>query len=316
MVGKYIIVGVLSLCILSGCSRYTTTADTSLQKQPRISKTNVAPSSRFLKRKVAVGRFTNETKYGKGFFSDESTPNLGKQAMDILSAKLTETDKFLLLERSDIDLINKELAMNNNQPLKIAADYLIIGSVSEFGRKETGEVGVFSRSKKQTAYAKVYIRLIDVSTGQAIYAEEGAGEAFSEAGTVLGVGAKAGYDATLNDKAISAAITKLVNNIIENLLDKPWRSYILSQENGAYIISGGKSQGIRVGDSFSVFERGKKVVNPQTNIPIELPGKKVASIKVESLAGTTPENEISFCSKTSGELPAADFSNYYIQEGQ
>ena len=176
--------------------------------------------------------------------------------MDILSARLVASEKFIMLEREDLDLINSELEMNNLGSINIAADYLILGSISGFGRNTTGEVGVFSRTKKQTAFAKVNIRLVDVSTGQMIYSEEGSGEAFSEVGTVLGAGSRAGYDSSLNDKVISVAISKLVNNIIENLTEKPWRSYILNIQNDNIVIAGGKTQGINIGDTFNVFKKG------------------------------------------------------------
>jgi hypothetical protein len=239
---------------------------------------------------------------------------IGKQASDILAARITATEKFILLERIDLDKISKELKFGNLGSLNIPADYLIIGSVSEFGRKEVSDVGVFSRVKRQVAYAKVNVRLIDVRTGQVIYSAEGDGEAQSEAGSVLGVGARAGYDSTLNDKAISAAISKLVNNIIETLMDKPWRSYLLANQGASYVISGGKSQGIRQGDSFGVYQRGNRIVNPQTGMPIELPGQLIAKIRVDSLAGDDPQNEVSFCSVVSGSVPGTDFRDYYIQE--
>jgi hypothetical protein len=234
--------------------------------------------------------------------------------MDILSARLGATEKFILLERVDIEKINKELKLGNLSSLKIPADYLIIGSVSEFGRKTTGDVGIFSRTKRQTAYAKVNIRLIDVYTSQIIYSEEGEGEAFSEAGEVFGVGGRAGYDSTLNDKAISAAISKLVSNIVGNLLEKPWRSYILSYQDGMYIIAGGKSQGIREGDMFGVYQRGKRVLNPQTNMMIELPSKLTGTIKVNSFIGTDPLNEVSTCSVLSGDLPRGNFEEVFVQQ--
>ncbi|MCU7493901.1 MAG: curli production assembly protein CsgG [Ignavibacteria bacterium] len=285
------------------------------ETKPQISATLTQPE-KTLKRKVAIARFTNETKYGQGFFYDKNDDPLGKQAMDILSAKLAATGKFLLLERSDLNQVIKEKGMGKISEENIAADYLILGSVSEFGRKTTSDVGVFSRTKTQTAYAKVNIRLVDVHTSQIIYSEEGEGEATAESGTVLGVGERADYDATLNDKVISAAISKLVNNIIENLLDKPWRSYILSLEDNNIIISGGKSQGIKEGDTFNVFRRGKKVNNPQTNTVIELPGKQIASIKVISTFGNTEPEEISYCEKISGDIPAQDFSDLYIEENK
>ena len=93
--------------------------------------------------------------------------------MDILSARLAEADKFILIERSDLASINSELAMAEKEKLKINADYLIVGSVSEFGRKESSNTGVFSRTKSQVAYAKVNVRLIDVYTGQIIFGASG-----------------------------------------------------------------------------------------------------------------------------------------------
>jgi curli biogenesis system outer membrane secretion channel CsgG len=281
---------------------------------PQVSKTVAAKQERFLKRKVAIARFSNETKYGQGFFYDENNDRLGKQAMDILSAKLTATDKFIMLERVDLTHLTKEKQMGNLVDLNIPADYLILGSVVEFGRKTTSDVGIFSRTKKQTAQAKVNVRLVDVATSQVVYSEEGDGEASSEVGTVLGVGEQAEYDATLNDKVISAAIAKLVNNIVENLLDKPWRSYLLAYEDGSYIISGGALQGIKVGDTFTVYRHGQKVNNPQTNTMIELPGKAIGKIRVQSLVDGDVTSEISVCSKTSGDLPTSAFAEYYVQE--
>lgn len=285
------------------------------EKKPQVSKVLIEEApKRFLKRKVAIARFSNETKYGQGFLLDESNDRIGKQAMDILSAKLASTGKFLLLERSDIEKINKELDRGDISNLKITADYLIVGSVSEFGRKTVGKVGVFSRTKKQITHTKVNIRLIDVHTSQIIYSEEAEGEAFSEAGTVFGFGDRAGYDSSLNDKVISAAISKLVNNVIENLLDKPWRSYILSYEEGHFIIAGGRSQSIKENDIFTVFRRGKKVKNPQTNMFIELPGQPVGKIKVIKLLGSNPSDEISLCTSLGGNIPVNNFDELYIQE--
>ena len=280
---------------------------------PQVSESLASPE-RSLKRKVAIARFSNETKYCQGFFYDQNDDRLGKQAMDIFSAKLTASEKFIMLERVDLAHLTKEKQLDTLADLNIPADYLILGSVSEFGRKTTSDVGIFSRSKKQTAYAKVNVRLVDVKTSQIIYSEEGEGEAFSEAGTVLGVGNTADYDATLNDKVISAAISKLVDNISERLLDKPWKSYILSFQDGNYIISGGAMQGIKEGDTFTVYKKGQKVNNPQTGIPIELPGKEVGKIQVQTLVKGDVNSELSICLKTSGELPTSNFIDYYVQE--
>lgn len=272
----------------------------------------VAFDKKGVKRKVAIGRFTNESKYGQSFFLDkESKDRLGKQAVDILSAKLVATEKFILIERADLDKIQSELGIGGKGEHHNMADYLILGSVTEFGRKDVGDVGVFSRTKRQMAFSKVHIRLVEVATGQIVYSEEGSGEAYSEAGSVLGVGTRAGYDTTLNDKAIEAAITNVASNIIENLLERPWKGYILARNAGQYLISGGKTQNIKVGDVFEVVAEGQKVRNPQNNTEITLPGQVVGRLRVNATFGETQADEVSSCELVSGSLATWDAAQNY-----
>jgi curli biogenesis system outer membrane secretion channel CsgG len=245
-----------------------------------------------LKRKVAIARFSDETKNGSSFFVDKNNDQIGKQASDILSARLTESGKFLIFERTDLEKIKNEQTIAQISSDIVGTDYLIIGSVSEFGRKTTSETGIFSRNKIQIASATVNVRLVDTANGQIVFSQEAQGEARAEANTVFGVGERAAFDTTLNDKAISAAISKLVSNLMENLLDKPWKAYLIGEQDGLYIMTGGKSQGIKAGDKFSLWVAGKKIKNPQTGLLIELPGNKLGDIEVVQTLGTN-DNEIS-----------------------
>ena len=270
-----------------------------------------------LKRKVAIARFTNETQYAKGIFFDKNNNNpVEKQAADILATKLASSGKFLLLERQDIDKILEELKNTSGSSgyQKVGADYLIVGSVTEFGRKVVGDQNVFSRSKTQTVYAGVSLRLIDVSTGEIIYSEEGKGEASTVAKTSMGLGETADYDASLNDKAISVAISKLVENIINNCMNRPWKSYFLTYDEGGIIVSGGKSQGIKIGDIFDVSEKGRTVKNTQTGMSIDLPGKLVGKVRVDFVGGENPQNEYSLVSFNEGTIDKNNLSNYFIKE--
>ena len=67
-----------------------------------------AQEGKTLKRKVAIGRFSNETQYGKGLFYDKENDPMRKQALDILSSKLAASGKFILLERDDLDILVEE----------------------------------------------------------------------------------------------------------------------------------------------------------------------------------------------------------------
>ncbi len=232
-----------------------------------------------LKRKVAVLRFSNETKYGRGVFGDKEKA-IEKQAEDILKARLVDSGAVLLVE-SDLPA-NADIQDVDT----IGADFAILGSVSEFGRQVTSETGVFSRTKKQVAYAAVNLRLIDTRSGVVVYAEEGRGEADIEAGRVFGVGSDAAYDSTINDKAISAAIGSLIGNILQNLDAAPWRTSVVAIDGNTVMIAGGSDQGISIGDVLVVLKQGEKVKNHQLGGTIQLPGKELGRIKVVSFFGS------------------------------
>jgi len=277
---------------------------------------SVVETGRVIKRKVAIGRFSNETQYAKGIFYDKENDPMGKQALDILSAKLAASGKFMLLERGDLEKLLEEAKNSENGAATIGADYLIIGSITEFGRKNTGKSGVFTNVKTQTVEAAVAIRLVDVSTGLIIYSDEGKGAAELTTKTTMGVGGRADYDATLSDKAISEAIGQLVENIINKCTNKPWRSYFLAYDADAQLISGGASQGIKAGDIFNVKTKGKKVKNPQTGVMIELPGKVIGTVTVVDTAGDTPETEYSYVTFSGNgiNIDANKLSDYIIEE--
>jgi curli biogenesis system outer membrane secretion channel CsgG len=267
----------------------------------------------FLKRKVGIARFSNETQSGTTFLVDDSGDRIGKQAADILSARLAETGKFLMFERLDADDVSAEQMLAGLKEQGVSIDYLIVGSVSEFGRSTESESGIFQRTKTQKAYAKVNVRIIDVATTRIIFATEGAGEATSEVKKTLGVGSSAGFDQSLTDKAMSAAISQMISNLTENMTNKPWQSFVLAKEDDLYIISGGQSQGLTTGAQLYLYETGRTVKNPQTGALITLPGKKVGSMEVVYSVGEDEFNELSFVTIKDGAI-TEPLDHYFVSD--
>ncbi len=304
------IISILFISLLVGGSVIAQNTKTTIE--PQVQSTN--EKGKTLKRKVAISRFSNETQYGKGVFYDKKNDPMAKQALDILSARLASSGKFILLERSEMNEVENEQGVNAAEYAKIGADYIIVGSITQFGRKNTGDVTLFSQAKTQTVEAAVSIRLIDVSTGQIIYSEEAKGDAELKSKTTMGFGGSADFDASLSDKAISGAISQLTENIINNCMDRPWKAYFLAVEDGDVYMSGGKSQGVNEGDTFVVKEKGKSVKNPQTGMMMNLPGKNVAKIKVTFSGGTTSADEFSIVEFTEGSIDENKLSNYFIEE--
>jgi curli biogenesis system outer membrane secretion channel CsgG len=306
-------IALFAALMLAGCATVKEPTVVRPDRGADVSPTAQEPKH-LLKRRVVIARFSNESLYGKSVLLGDKASMIGQMASDTLASRLVASDKFLLFERSDSEAILDGLNRGTLRDLKLPADYLIVGSLSEFGRSTSGETGVFSHTKKQTAKARVNLRLVDAATAQVIYSEEGVGEAETETGTVLGIGTKAGDDSTLDSEAISAAISKLVSNVVENLMAQPWRSYVLARDGDRLIIGGGTSQGLRPGQRLALIQRGRRVENPQTGIAMELPGEKIATLQVQSCFGNTPETEGSTCALVSGANPTEELSQYVVEE--
>ena len=204
--------------LLSGCVSRAINESVA-DKGPQIIIAPLPPSERMT---IAVGRFTNESVYGSGLFTDESGDRIGKQAADLLAKHLLSTQRFTVVERIDIGkLKNEATLMGTNeagfkQNLK-GVDALILGSVVELGRETTTSGWLIGKEKIQRARARVVLRLADPKTGELFYTQEGSGDATMSATSTLGFGGTAGFDSTLEGKAIDAAIVNLMNNVVNTL---------------------------------------------------------------------------------------------------
>jgi curli biogenesis system outer membrane secretion channel CsgG len=171
---------------------------------------------------IGIGRFSNESIYGSGLFTDESGDRIGKQASDMLARHLLETQRFKVVERPDLGKLRAEAALRgeNDDRFKqnlLGVDALILGSVVELGRETTGGIWLLGKEKTQRARARVVLRLVDPKTGELFYTQEGSGDASISATSTLGFGGTAGFDSTLEGKAIDAALVNLMNNITRTL---------------------------------------------------------------------------------------------------
>ena len=264
--------------------------------------TQAVPAKPVLKRKIALGRITNETSYGKSLLRDSAGDPLGKQVTDLLSKSLVESGAYIVFERADIGKLKDESALIGTKLNLVGVDALIIGSLTEFGRKTQGQSGFASSSKKQVAFAKVDLRVVDANTGLVFFATSGAGESSTESSSTFGFGSQAAYDGTLNDTAIRQAISEAVNRLSTEMAGRPWQTYLLSAEQGQYFVSGGKAQGLRPGMVFSVQTTGSKIKSPQTGFEITLPGREVAQLRIDSNFGDTEATEGSAASLVSGSI--------------
>ncbi len=304
-----VILASLSATLLFGCATQTppvvqkeSAPSIAAQKAAQKAIIEQAPVTPTLKRKIALGRITNETSYGRSLLRDQHGDPLGKQVSDLMSKSLTESGAYLVFERPDITRIQAEGSLSDTKLNLIGVDALIIGSLTEFGRKTVGETGFASSSKRQVAFAKVDLRVVDTKTGHVFFAASGAGEASTETASTFGFGSQAAYDGTLNDTAIRQAVSEVVSKLSTEMNSRPWQTYILKADNNQVFIGGGKAQGIKPGMIFSVKTQGEKIKSPQTGAEISLPGRSIAQLRVDANFGDSELNEGSVTSVTSGSI--------------
>ena len=174
---------------------------------------------------ISVGKFDNRSTYLRGIFSD-GVDRLGSQAKTILVGHLQETGRFNVLERENMAEIADEAKLSGKQQTLRGADYVITGDVVEFGRKETGDqqlFGILGSGKKQTAYSKVTLNVVDVTTSQVVFTASGAGEYALSDREVIGFGGSSGYDSTLNGKVLDLAIREAVDRLVDGITKGTWQ---------------------------------------------------------------------------------------------
>lgn len=174
---------------------------------------------------LIVGKFNNRTSYLQGMFSD-GVDRLGGQAKTLLVGHLQNSGRFDVLDRDNLNDLARESQLSGEKQSIQGAQYALTGDVTEFGRKETGDqqlFGILGSGKKQTAYSKVTINVVEVRTSRVVYSVQGAGEYALSNREVVGFGGTAGYDSTLNGKVLDLAIREAVDRLAEGIEKGQWR---------------------------------------------------------------------------------------------
>lgn len=174
---------------------------------------------------LVVGKFDNRSSFMRGLFSD-GVDRLGGQAKTILITHLQQANRFTVMDRDNMKEAELESKLGGKAQKIKAAEYIITGDVTEFGRKETGDqqlFGILGRGKTQVAYSKVSLNVVNAETSEVIFSSQGAGEYALSNREVIGFGGTASYDSTLNGKVLDLAIREAVNRLVEGFDKSGWK---------------------------------------------------------------------------------------------
>lgn len=174
---------------------------------------------------LSIGKFDNRSSFLRGLFFD-GVDRLGGQAKTILLTHLQQSNYFNVVERDNLAEIAQEAKFNQQTQTIIGSNYVVVGDVTEFGRKEVGDqqlFGILGRGKSQVAYAKVNLNIVNVKTSQVEFSVQGAGEYSLSNREVIGFGSTSSYDSTLNGKVLDLAIREAVNNLVTSVQNGSWK---------------------------------------------------------------------------------------------
>jgi curli biogenesis system outer membrane secretion channel CsgG len=220
-ISRSLVIAAASVCLASlpGCA-------TESHQTVKVEKSASASSAyQGVKNGIVVGKFDNRSNYLRGIFSD-GVDRLGGQAKTILIGHLQQTGRFNVMDRDNMDGISQEAKLSGKSQTLQGADYVVTGDVVEFGRKETGDqqlFGILGSGKKQSAYSKVTLNIVDVLTSQVVYSASGAGEYALSNREIIGFGGSAGYDSTLNGKVLDLAVREAVDRLVEAVERGEWK---------------------------------------------------------------------------------------------
>ncbi|RMF95275.1 MAG: hypothetical protein D6734_05900 [Candidatus Schekmanbacteria bacterium] len=192
--------------------------------------------------------------------------------------KLTNTNRFTVMERQEIDQIIDEkdfesVVSGNNilDSLKelAGADYLILGEISNFytNTQRTRVPLVDEVQVHVSGIAEGNIRIVDVHTGAVIAADK----------ININERIKSGDVTQMINKLMDDYTTEAVNRILERLYPI---KVLMVNANGTLYINRGDDVGMRSGLVFDVMHPGEEMIDPDTGISFGKAETKVATVKI------------------------------------
>jgi len=301
--GTFLLAAVLAMIGCATSPPVTGPSDVPSAPAPAVRRPDAGPASlasRGPKKRVAVVKFQDKSAYGRG--------RLGGAVQDILMTELARSGLFILVSRGgDMELVLDEQDFAGSGAVKtgtgaqagqvLGLNAIVTGAVSQFGVKQKSATYLVGASKTQTAEATVDVRVIDATTGQVIYAESGNGVYEESSTQVLGIGGAKGYDETMEGKALRAAISRFIDNLIQRVDSIEWSGKVAAVDGEEVTVNAGRKTGLAVGDRMRVYGPGREVIDPDTKVSLgRKPGKEKGEIEVSDFFG----EDAAVCSRVSG----------------
>lgn len=251
----------------------------------------------------AVGSFTNV----------HGGWDVGGGLSAMLTTALTESQRFIVLERGNLSTVMSEqqLAANGltNQESGakagnlFGAQILVMGSVTEFGQNNSGggfsigfagsDLGGSISPQFSKGHVAMDVRFVDATTGQVIRSitvrKKIKSSAF--AGSINFEGISIGGN-KFNSTPLGEACREMINEIAQKVALEaaavPWAGRVVDAELGEVYLNAGSNSNVQIGDSFKVYRVTKVLTDPTTGELLGQRKRQIGTVEV-----TTVEEKLS-----------------------
>jgi len=233
------------------------------------------------RKKVAILDFENNTTYKE--------EKIGEAVAKKLSDKLEATQRVVTLDKTVVfEMLKREGFKFDalSDPAAIKRAHRSLG-IQAFALGTVTDVSLLSSKASETsdeeiafATAKVEIRLIDASTGNLL-------KTFIGRSPIFGTKESGEYS---RGKAVLKAIDFSLDDVLDGFLRQldllDWTTTIARIDGENVYLNAGKLSGIRIGDTLEIFEPGKEIFHPNTNLSLGwTSGKLKGAVRVTDLFG-------------------------------
>ena len=250
------------------------------------------------KKRIVVFNFEDKTDHTWHWWGGQQ---VGHGMADMLTTALVKSGNYRVFERAEIDKVMQEQALGQSGVVSpesaakagkmLGAEIAVVGAVTEFGHKKqsTGgalkRIGVGAAVSKQSATVGVDVRIVNISTGEILKADNVRKE-HAKSGLSLDTREgsfdnQAQFDESVVGKATRAAIEEIVKMLDEQTGgDAPWEAKVVMMKDGQVIINGGSETDVKIGERFAVYRGGEEMVDPDTGESLGAEETKIGEIEV------------------------------------
>ena len=256
------------------------------------------------KRTVAVAHFDAVG----SFTSVHGGWDVGGGLSAMLTTALTESDRFIVLERGSLSTVMSEqqLAANGLTNAQsgaqagnlFGAQILVMGSVTEFGQNNSGggfsfgftgsDLGGAISPQFSKGYVAIDVRFVDSTTGQVVRSitvrKKIKSSAF--AGSINFKGFSFGgnkFNSTPLGEACREAINEIAQKVAQEAAVMPWTGRVVDAELGEVYLNAGYNSNIHIGDSFKVYRVTKVLTDPTTGEVLGQRKRQIGTIEITTV---------------------------------